>query len=98
MKRFYAVVTTLVLSASISGVVMAGNPCMPIAQACMQEGYVKGGNQTGKGLIEDCVKPVVEHQKTLPNSSFSDDQLSQCKSMMEQKMQQQQQSQQPPQQ
>ncbi len=96
MNRFYTVANTLVLSMLISGIVMAGNPCMPIAQACMQEGYVKGENQTGKGLIEDCVKPVVEHQKTLAKSSFTDDQLNQCKSIMEQKMQQQ--PQQPPQQ
>jgi hypothetical protein len=62
------------------------NPCMPIAQACMGEGYYKGGDKEGKGLIKDCVMPVVNGQKTL-NTTFSADVMQQCKTTIEQKMQ-----------
>ena len=56
----------------------ADNPCMPIAEACTHAGYYKGGNTVGKGLIENCVMPVVAHKKTLPNTTFSDTTLQQC--------------------
>lgn len=74
----------LAISFSITG--WAANPCMPIAQACMKEGYYKGGQNVGKGLIEDCVQPVVTKQKTLANGSFSDDVLQQCGAMLAKKM------------
>lgn len=63
------------------GVVMYGwaaNPCRPIARACMLAGYYKGGESKGKGLIKNCVMPVVAHNKTLPNTNFSKDDLQQC--------------------
>lgn len=65
------------------------NPCQPIAEACMKEGYAKGeGVPEGKHLIKDCVQPVVEKSKTL-SVSFSDEQLEACKTMMHEKMQNQ---------
>ena len=74
----------LTLSVSLSG--WAGNPCMPIAQACMKAGFYKGGKTVGKGLIEDCVMPIVAKQKNLPNSTFSDATLQQCNVMLTEKM------------
>ena len=84
MNKFTAVfaVLTLTVSASVSA-----NPCMSIAQACMKEGYYKGGNTEGKGLIEDCVMPVVSKSKTLPNTAFTDSELASCGAMLKKKMQ-----------
>lgn len=37
------------------------NGCKKIEAACKSAGYVKGAHKkTGKGLYEDCLKPVVE--------------------------------------
>lgn len=69
----------------LSLVSWADNPCMPIAQACMQQGYYKGGSSSGKGLIEDCVKPIVAKTKTLANTNFTDETLQQCAATMAQK-------------
>lgn len=80
--------TVTLLTISISS--WAANPCMPIAQACMQQGYYKGGASSGKGLIEDCVKPVVAKAKTLPNTTFTDDTLQQCATAIAQKSSSQQ--------
>lgn len=80
LKSGVAVVALVVSVAS-----WAQNPCMPIAQACMKEGYYKGGSNVGKGLIEDCVKPVIAKTKIIPNTAFSDDTLQQCAATIEQK-------------
>ena len=71
------------------------NPCMPIAQACMQEGYYKGGHQAGKGLVEDCVMPVVAKTKVLTGAAFTDTVLQQCSAKLTQKMQEKMKSLQP---
>jgi hypothetical protein len=62
----------------VSFSVWANNPCMPIAEACMEAGYYKGGNKVGKGLVENCVMPVAAGTKTLPNTNFSSTVLQQC--------------------
>ena len=67
----------------------AGNPCMPIAQACMEAGFYKGGEKEGKGLVINCVKPITEKQKTLANTSFSDETLQQCAATIAEKMKEQ---------
>lgn len=61
-------------------------PCKPIAMSCMQNGYYKGGERSGKGLIKDCVLPVVSGNKTLPNTSFSPEQLEKCKMKIAEKL------------
>jgi hypothetical protein len=50
-------------------------PCLPIAKACMQQ----GGYTDKKAMIKGCVIPVVQGQKTLPNTNFTSSQLQQCK-------------------
>lgn len=60
----------------------ADNPCVPIAQACMELGYYKGGNTVGKGLIDDCMMPVVTNKKILADKTFEADRLVQCKSTL----------------
>lgn len=89
MKKVFFKQALSIVALSVSVVSWAGNPCMPIAQVCMKEGFYKGGNNVGKGLIEDCVMPVVSKQKTLPGSSFNDDVLQQCGAMLAKKMQKQ---------
>lgn len=76
-------VFTLLMSVSIYG--WAG-ACMPIARACMQNGYHKGGEKEHKGLVKDCVMPVAMGSKMLPNASFSDSQRQECKASIAQKI------------
>ncbi len=85
MNKLSIISSSALLAMSISLPTWA-NPCMPIAQACMSQGYYKGGDKEGKGLIKDCVMPIVTGQKTLENNSFSADTMQQCKDMIEKKM------------
>ncbi|CAM4444822.1 MAG: hypothetical protein LEGION0403_FIIPPAGN_01149 [Legionella sp.] len=73
---------TLLVSVSVYG---WANACMPIAKACMQNGYHKGGEKEHKGLVKDCVMPVVMGSKTLPNTNFSQNELQDCKAKIAQK-------------
>jgi len=66
--------------------VFATNPCVPIAEACMQAGYYKDGHKVGKGLVQNCIMPVVAHNKTLPQANFSEEVLTQCKAMLVEKI------------
>lgn len=86
MNKLLCMVTTSMLSMTLALPVFA-NSCMPIAQACMKQGYYKGGHDSGKGLVEDCVMPVVKKTKTLPDEQFSDDVLQQCEATIQEKMQ-----------
>lgn len=70
---------------SVSAFGWAG-ACMPIAKACMQNGYYKGGEKMHKGLVKDCVLPVSMGNKTLPNVNFSEEQLKGCKVAITKKM------------
>ena len=78
-------VFVLAIGVTLSGWA-AANPCMPIAKACMQLGYYKGGKNVGKGLVENCVIPVVNNNKTLPNANFSQSDLQQCNAYVQAKM------------
>lgn len=83
-NRMKCCVALLGLSVSFLG--WAANPCMPIAEACMGQGYYKGGHDKGQGLVEDCVMPVVMGQKTLANSTFDPQVLQQCKVLLLERM------------
>ncbi len=63
-------------------------PCKAIAEACMQAGYYKNGKNVGKGLIVDCLVPVASGKKVLPNTNFSDEVLTQCKTKLMENIQQ----------
>lgn len=86
MSKLYSIIGVVILAMSASLYTWAANPCKPIAKACMKEGYYKGGNKVGKGLIENCVMPIVEQNKTLPNTTFSDTTLQQCKEKLMQQI------------
>lgn len=87
MKKKYAVLGFMLLSASS---VWATNPCMTIAQACMKAGFYKGGDKVGKGLMINCVMPIANHQKSLPDTNFDDNALQECKTLLVETMKQHQ--------
>jgi hypothetical protein len=63
------------------------NPCMPIAMACMDQGYYKGGhNDHNKGLVIDCVKPVCMGNKKILQQKFSADVKNACLAEIKSKM------------
>lgn len=44
-------------------VAQADEPCKAVRQACEAAGYVHGAHKkTGKGLMVDCMKPIMEGQ------------------------------------
>lgn len=90
MKKVVGILA-LTIGVTMSG--WAARPCAPIAQACKQAGYYKGGMKEGKGLIENCIVPITNGNMTLPNTSFSADLLQSCKATIAAKMQQRQQQQ-----
>ncbi len=79
MKTLYskAGFSIFALGLSLSG--WAASPCMPIAMECMKNGFYKGGDKVGKGLVKDCVLPVVMKKMNLANTSFTDPELAACK-------------------
>lgn len=76
---------SLTLCASLS-TLAADRPCKPITEACMKEGYYKDGAKVGKGLVKDCLMPVVAKTKVLPNTNFSDAMLQACKDKLANEM------------
>jgi hypothetical protein len=88
MSKLFSMSGACVLAMGFCVQGWAANPCLPIAQACMQQGYYKGGNKVGKGLVDNCVMPIATKKKTLPNTTFSDAVLEQCQAALEAKLQQ----------
>jgi len=72
----------LVVAMGIPMLAWSFGPCLPIAKACMQQGKFKDK----KVMMKECVIPVARGQKTLPNTSFTDSQLQQCKMAIIKKM------------
>ena len=52
----------------------------------MEQGYHNGGSKENKGLMENCVMPVVAGEKTLPNVTFSEKTRNKCKKIITKKM------------
>jgi hypothetical protein len=86
MNKFYLILAAFILSITASLSSYAANPCMPIAEACKQQGYSRSGPE-GKMLIKNCVMPVASGEKTLPNTNFDQTVLQQCKMLIMEKMQ-----------
>ena len=83
MKKYIVVLSVLM---GVNLPVWAANPCQPIAKACMSAGYYKGGNTVGKGLVANCVLPITQGQKILPNVTFGNEVIEPCKAMLATKM------------
>ena len=86
MKKVYLPLSTLIVLMSATLPSFAANPCLPIANACKQAGYYRGGNTVGKGLIENCVRPIANQRMTLKNVTFPATVLQNCKMTILQKM------------
>ena len=86
MKKIYLILIAFVL-ATISCSIFAANPCKPIAEACMKDGYYRGGEAQGKGLVKDCVMPVASGEKSLSGMNFDAATLQACKTTVMEKMQ-----------
>lgn len=82
-KRLFKSIIAMTLFGT--SVICSANPCQPIAQACMQEGYTKGA-PVGKRLIKDCVIPITQKRKMISNTTFTDDALHQCAALIAKKM------------
>jgi hypothetical protein len=54
------------------------HPCKAIAKACEAAGFVKGGEAQGKGLMRNCIKPLMEGQ-TVAGVSVSPEEIQACK-------------------
>ena len=86
MKRLHASLCLCIVLTSLSFTSFA-NPCEPIAKACKEAGFYKGGNKVGKGLVENCVMPIVNHQNILDKVTFPSKVLQDCKTVIMNKMQ-----------
>lgn len=54
-------------------------PCMALMNACKAAGYVKGGSKDDKkGLIRDCMKPLVEGM-AVPGVTAKSEDIAACK-------------------
>ena len=86
MKKLCSLFVFLLFMVGLNTSTWAANSCMPLAVACKQAGFYKGGNKVGKGLIVNCVMPIAMGNKTLPGTNFSDADKSACKTEIMQKM------------
>jgi hypothetical protein len=49
-------------SMAMTGGPSANHPCKTIMEACKSAGFMKGGHASGKGMMEDCIKPIMSGQ------------------------------------
>lgn len=52
--------------------------CQELVRSCQSAGYVRNGHKTGKGLIMDCMDPVIAGQ-TVAGVSASEAAIKDCK-------------------
>lgn len=74
----YKIISVLGATVIFSSAGWSTPPCAPIARACEHAGYYKGGSAVGKGLITNCMIPILKKQKNLPDVTFNDDTLQLC--------------------
>ena len=86
----YKIISVLGAMVIFSSAGWSTPPCAPIAKACEQAGYYKGGNTVGKGLITNCMIPILKNQKHLPNATFDNNTLQLCDMQLRELMKQQQ--------
>ena len=80
MRTFKIFLGLLFLSATAT--VFAQNSCNAIAQACKKAGYYHGGSSVHKGLVANCMLPVVNKKPIISLSDFSDRDLEECKAFL----------------
>ena len=53
-------------------------PCMKIEQACEAAGFAKGKAKEGKGLVVNCMNPILEG-KSVPGVTIDETTIQACK-------------------
>ncbi len=86
MCNIYKTWMSAILTLGIIGSGWADQACLPIARECMKLGYVKGGYKEHKGLVMDCIIPILKNKKTIPNVTFSTTVRQQCQLEIAQKL------------
>lgn len=61
-------------------------PCKKIHEACESAGFAKGKHKEGKGIMWDCMKPLMDG-KTVEGVSVTAEDLEACKAAKGQRMQ-----------
>jgi hypothetical protein len=79
-------------TATMSGAIGPGgpggsgnHPCKKIAEACKAAGYVRGGGKTGKGIMENCIQPIMSGQ-VVANVRVEPSDIAACKQRHSQNM------------
>lgn len=57
-------------------------PCMKLKEACVAAGFEKGKHKEKKGLMMDCMKPLM-HGETVAGVTVSPEDLAACKEKKE---------------
>ena len=60
--KSFLLITIIFSSKSFSEEKVKTHPCKNIKAACSAAGFTKGGHNDKKGLISDCMKPIMEGQ------------------------------------
>jgi hypothetical protein len=61
MKNIFLMIGCLI-TLSLSSLIFADadHPCKPLEAACKAAGFYQGGSSSGKGLLKDCIEPLVD--------------------------------------
>jgi hypothetical protein len=70
-KLLIAIVTIIAINNVAYADMMSGgmdmgkgtHPCKKIAEVCKAAGFVRGGSSTGKGIMENCIQPIMSGQQ-----------------------------------
>jgi hypothetical protein len=60
------------------------HPCKHIEETCAAAGYVRGGAKSGKGLMENCMMPIMRGQGVAGVSAINPQEVAACKQKREQ--------------
>ena len=74
MYKLFAILFCMISS----DLLWAAAPCEPIYKACERAGFYLGGGDVGKGIVYNCMMPIVDEQKFLPSTNFDKLTLSMC--------------------
>lgn len=86
MRVLFTILAILTMSIALYLPAFAQSPCKDIVKACTDQGYYKGGNTKGKGLVVDCILPITEGSKTIPGTNFSPSTLKACREKVMEEM------------
>ena len=85
LDRLMVLLTTLTLASTMNiSPVSAARACGEIRKACEAAGFVQGGGKNGNGIVQDCIKPLLNgtpqpRKATLSLPQVPSETLSACK-------------------